>query len=380
MLEERLKRTPLVTLNLSHRPVPTNGSSSRLVRLAERAPGLTHALLRFLKGPGVLFTCRLTVLALSLCPRFVWVWCLRVLEWCGANPLTFQLASQHQEPTGLGHEDSLRPLAQPKHLRWLLQRLLELPARGKARLLALSVSQAARVFENRLTTRGTTPERSTQSRLRWLILATTDGCNLRCTGCYAKPVWQQRHVAFPQLTYVASEAERMGAEAIIVTGWGEPFFDRRDKENLFQLAQQHPGMLFVVFTNGTLLTQADLDTVQRLGNLFLLISLDGLEETNDARRGKGTFQRVARTAEQLKRRQMLFGISVTVTSANYREVTSPEFVETMQAWALSGCCIFASHSIQRTRREMETPSVFLPSRSRTITSCSARRERGIRSP
>jgi MoaA/NifB/PqqE/SkfB family radical SAM enzyme len=69
-----------------------------------------------------------------------------------------------------------------------------------------------------------------------------------------------------------------------------------------------------------------------LGNLVLLLSLDGLEKTNDARRGKGVFRHVAHAAEQLKHRKMVFGMSVTVTAANYREVTSPEFVCTMQDW------------------------------------------------
>ena len=170
------------------------------------------------------------------------------------------------------------------------------------------------------------------SRLRWLIVATSDGCNLRCTGCYAKPVWAHRHVPFSRLEYVALEAERMGVEAFVITGWGEPFFDRRDKTNLFRLARAHPGLMFVVFTNGTMISDDDLDALEKAGNLVLLLSLDGSEATNDARRGKQVFQRVEQTARQLNRCGVIFGISTTVTSANYNEVTSAEFTDKVREW------------------------------------------------
>ena len=124
----------------------------------------------------------------------------------------------------------------------------------------------------------------------------------------------------------------MGAAAMFITGWGEPFYDRRDKENLFRLARAYPGMMFAVFTNATLITEADMSTIEDLGNLILLLSLDGLEATNDGRRGQGVFRRVAQTASQLKRRRLVFGMAVTVTSVNYREVTSAEFVDTGRAW------------------------------------------------
>lgn len=179
---------------------------------------------------------------------------------------------------------------------------------------------------------GKIPEGRPLTRLRWLIVATTDACNLRCTGCYAKPVWAHRHVPFSRLEYIASEAERIGVETIVVVGWGEPFYNRKDKTNLFRLARHYSGMNFSVFTNGTLISEEDVAVMDRLGNVILLLSLDGLEETNDARRGRGVFQRVGYTARLLQQRHMIFGISVTVTSANYREVTSAEFVDTMQSW------------------------------------------------
>jgi MoaA/NifB/PqqE/SkfB family radical SAM enzyme len=288
------------------RPVP-NERNGRLFRLADKVPRLTRLLLRFLKGRGALPVSRLAVAGLRVFPRLTMAWCLRALEWTGGTN---------------------------NQVHWLLGRLEELPAKRKARLIALGISQAARVYEHYLMSRSMRAGHAPRPHLRWLVLATSYACNLRCTGCYAKPFWAHRHASFSNLAYIGAEAERMGVEAIVVTGWGEPFYDRGDKENLFRLARKHPGILFAVFTNGTLITQADLDTVERLGNLVLLLSLDGLEKTNDARRGKGVFRHVAHTAEQLKHRKMVFGMSVTVTGANYREITSPEFVRTMQDWGV----------------------------------------------
>lgn len=302
----------------------------RLTRLAEKAPGFTNGVLRFLKGgTGVRVVRALATVALLFWPRLGLGWCLRVLRWAADNP-TSDSAQQHSE-------DSLRlevrkPRTGNNQFAWLLESLDKLPRKRKAQLLALAVSQAARASEPHSANHYGRSDGRGSPRLDCLILAMTDACNLRCAGCYAKPVWSHRHVQFSQLDYITSEAERMGAAAVFITGWGEPFYDRTDKRNLFRLAQAYPAMMFAAFTNATLITEDDLKALDRLGNLILLVSLDGLEATNDGRRGQGVFRRVAQTASQLKCRGMVFGMSVTVTSANYREVTSAEFVDTVRAW------------------------------------------------
>lgn len=249
------------------------------------------------------------------------------------------------------------------HVRWLMHRLQDLPFRRKAQFSALAVAQFIRALARRAANWRVVHQGRPVSRLQWLVVATTDACNLRCDGCYAQPVWSNRDVPFDRLAYVTSEAERMGVESIILTGWGEPFFRPSDKANFFRLARMHPEMLFAVFTNGTLITAEDLDTLDRLGNVVLLLSLDGLAVINDARRGRGVFQRVAQTAKELKRRGLVFGVSVTVTSENYREVTSPEFVDTIRDWGALWALylqftMYPSHSTARLSLPAERMSEY----------------------
>lgn len=304
----------------------------RLVRLAQSARRVSGVVTRLLKQRrGVALVNGLALVLLRVWPSLGTAGLLRVLDWAGGALRTNSIALSDSTPTPLAGKNRRLPFRHPQS-EWLLERLRGLPVRRKAQLLALAASQAARHVERQLTNDRARSDEHRLTLLRWLIVATTDACNLRCLGCYAKPVWAHRHVPFSRLQYIAAEAERMGVEAIFVTGWGEPFLDRRDKENLFRLVCEHPGMMFAVFTNGTLITQDDLRTIQRLGNLVLLLSLDGLEETNDTRRGRGIFQRVAQTARELKQRGVPFGMSVTVTSANYREVTSAEFVDIVRDW------------------------------------------------
>jgi len=272
---------------------------------------------RLLESRGLVFgLSRIAALTWHVWPQLAFALSRPVLEW-SAGPLLSKRAPD---------------LAVNTQLRWLLGRLAGLPRKRKGQLAELALRQALRRAEDRLNERRSRFVERSRSRLRWLVVATTDACNLRCTGCYAKPVWAHRHVAFARLEYLASEAERMGAEAFVVTGWGEPFFDRRDKANLSRLVRAHPGLMFAVFTNGTLITEEDLDAMKSLGNLILLLSLDGLEATNDARRGKQVFRRVEQTARQLNRRGVIFGISTTVTSAKYKEVTSVEFTDAVREW------------------------------------------------
>ena len=48
---------------------------------------------------------------------------------------------------------------------------------------------------------------------------------------------------------------------------------------------------------------------------------------SDTRRGEGIYDRLIRNMDELHRRDLIFGASVTVTTQNIREVTSDEFLK-----------------------------------------------------
>ncbi len=57
-----------------------------------------------------------------------------------------------------------------------------------------------------------------------------------------------------------------------------------------------------------------------------VISLEGELTATDGRRGKGVFQRALLSMEMLQKEKLFFGTSITVTTENYHEVTSNEFL------------------------------------------------------
>jgi len=64
-----------------------------------------------------------------------------------------------------------------------------------------------------------------------------------------------------------------------------------------------------------------------LGNVVPAISLEGLKEETDERRGKGQFDRIVRVMEWLKRAGIFFAVSTTQTSRNTDALTSDAFID-----------------------------------------------------
>ncbi|MCL6560127.1 MAG: radical SAM protein, partial [Firmicutes bacterium] len=86
-------------------------------------------------------------------------------------------------------------------------------------------------------------------------------------------------------------------------------------------------LAFMVYTNGTLITEKTADAKVEAGNLSPAISLEGWRERTDARRGSGVFDRIMKVMDYLRERGVIFGVSITVTRYNVEEVTSDEFID-----------------------------------------------------
>ena len=57
------------------------------------------------------------------------------------------------------------------------------------------------------------------------------------------------------------------------------------------------------------------------------MSIEGGRELTDSRRGKGVYDRLIKNMDELSRRGLIFGASVTMTTENCREVTSDAFLD-----------------------------------------------------
>jgi MoaA/NifB/PqqE/SkfB family radical SAM enzyme len=114
----------------------------------------------------------------------------------------------------------------------------------------------------------------------------------------------------------------MGIHFVTFSG-GEPFL----REDLFDLYEKYKDIIFQIYTNGTLITEAVAHRLAELGNVAPMISLEGFEEITDARRGKGHFNRMMAVMDLLKREGVLFGVSLKQTRKNYLQISSEEFAD-----------------------------------------------------
>ena len=126
-----------------------------------------------------------------------------------------------------------------------------------------------------------------------------------------------------ELARRAEEGEELGIHWYMCTG-GEPTCR---KEDLFKLAAKHQNSVFHLFTNGTLIDQAFCDRVKEVGNMAFFISIEGIGDATDDRRGEGVYDRVMHAMDLMKENGLLFGTSICYTSANYKAVTSDEFMD-----------------------------------------------------
>ena len=163
-----------------------------------------------------------------------------------------------------------------------------------------------------------------QCNIPWLILMDpTSACNLKCTGCWAAEYGHLLNLSFEDMDRVITQGKELGIYLYMLTG-GEPLVRKKD---VIRLCEKHNDCVFHAFTNGTLVDDEFCQEMQRVGNLSLSISLEGYEEVNDGRRGKGVYQKVMHAMELLKAHKLPFGVSTCYTSANVDSVSSEEFFD-----------------------------------------------------
>ena len=109
---------------------------------------------------------------------------------------------------------------------------------------------------------------------------------------------------------------------------GEPLAWRDGSRSFLDLAERFPDCFFIMYTNGTLIDDAVAKRLGRLGNVSPALSIEGMKERTDARRGDGVFDKVLAAMERLKREGVIIGVSLTATRLNSDEILSDEVVET----------------------------------------------------
>ena len=153
-------------------------------------------------------------------------------------------------------------------------------------------------------------------------------CNLHCDLCYNLPEihWDPKEVLEREvMDKVMTEGKAIGAYRYTFIG-GEPLIRWRD---IYELAKKHADVMVTIITNGLLLTDEMARLFADLGNIELSISIDGFQATHDKSRGEGTFDKVIAAMERYRDAGGMLVFSPTVTSVNYREIYSNQFIDLM---------------------------------------------------
>ena len=156
-----------------------------------------------------------------------------------------------------------------------------------------------------------------------LIFSITNECNLKCPGCYNKSFHSSdaKELSDEKLWQIAKEAEELGVSFFVIAG-GEPFLI----PVLLDIMKEYPKIIFLVFTNGTLINDQMIDSFKKQKNVVPMISLEGNQEETDERRGQGTFDKLIQTLAQLRKRGIFFGLSLTLVRKNFSTITSENFI------------------------------------------------------
>jgi MoaA/NifB/PqqE/SkfB family radical SAM enzyme len=167
-------------------------------------------------------------------------------------------------------------------------------------------------------------------------------CNLRCKGCYAASGAEfGEKLNWDVFTKAIDQARDLWDVKFIVISGGEPLLYKDDKygKTILDIYEKYDDTYFLMYTNGTLITEEVAERMAKLGNITPAISVEGLKEETDDRRGEGVFDRILKAMNNLKKAGVPFGLSLTATRYNIDVLTSDGFrdfffkeIGAMYAW------------------------------------------------
>ncbi len=148
--------------------------------------------------------------------------------------------------------------------------------------------------------------RTLERPLEELAVELTVYCNLKCKMC---SVWELREhgVEFELAAKLLRQARALGAKTF--TPCGAESFMRKDFLEIVELAHALGYETQDIVTNGTMITDANLDRLQACPSVYLHISIDGPKDLHDDLRGEGNYDKSVETARKCVERGIRVGLS-----------------------------------------------------------------------
>lgn len=162
----------------------------------------------------------------------------------------------------------------------------------------------------------------------FLIASITSSCNLHCTGCYSRANdacsddAPQNQLSGDDWGNIFDQARDIGISFIVLAG-GEPML----REDVIMKASQFPEILFPIFTNGTILNDDYMDLFDKNRNLVPIFSIEGDEKDTDSRRGDGVYNQLMDSMDLMRKKDLIFGASLTFTKGNINSLISDDFID-----------------------------------------------------
>jgi len=151
-------------------------------------------------------------------------------------------------------------------------------------------------------------------------LYVTENCNLRCRHCAVSDgTYKEDLLSLAKISELIDEYHDLGGTAVNLIG-GEPLL-REDIKEIIDYASRK--MNVIIPTNGLLLDDNLCRFLSRYDNISIQISIDGAtSQVHDYIRGKGTFKKIMKGIEFLKRYNLLekTSFSYVIMKPNLEEV------------------------------------------------------------
>ncbi len=158
----------------------------------------------------------------------------------------------------------------------------------------------------------------------FVFISLNEACNLRCQGCWVTTTKgaNSRKLSVEDVNKVIEAGKANGARFFGLLG-GEPLLH----PDLIEILEQHPDCYFQLFTNGTLLTDEVAARLAKAGNVTPLISIEGLEDVSDERRGgREVYRRSMDALDNCRKHRLIFGTATSVCKTNIDDLVNEEFV------------------------------------------------------
>jgi len=177
----------------------------------------------------------------------------------------------------------------------------------------------------------------------------TSACNLKCIHCYASAGKASVELNTDQGFELIDNLSDYGSPVILFSG-GEPLM-RRDLPKLIDHTVKKD-LRAVISTNGTLITKDTAMELSDYGLSYIGVSLDGLQEINDAFRGvDGAFTAAMNGIYNAMHQGIKVGLRFTMNKGNVREI--PRIFDLMKAEGIPRICFYHLVYTGRAKELME---------------------------